>query len=135
MIEVSKKAESIIAGMIQDEGGETFFLRVAIEDGGCSGLSYKIKLDDQLSGEDSTIQADGFKIVWEKASEEFLAGVKIDYIDQGMTGGFTIDNPNAKATCGCGASFRTATYKGARKKNVTRNIRPDSDANQIKRKK
>jgi len=116
MIEISKTAESMISQMISDAEIANTFLRIGIEDGGCSGLSYQIKLDDTLLEEDNFMQNGEFKVVWDTRSEEYLQGLKIDYLEQGMTGGFTLDNPNAKATCGCGASFRTATFKGARKK-------------------
>ncbi|GKU77165.1 iron-sulfur cluster assembly accessory protein [Paenibacillus sp. L3-i20] len=116
MIEISDKAKSIIDQMIIENDDTNLFLRVGIDDGGCSGLSYNIKLDDSLSEFDQFIQNENFKVVWDNRTEEYLEGVKIDYMNQGMTGGFTIDNPNAKATCGCGASFRTATFKGTRKK-------------------
>lgn len=116
MIEISDKAKSIINQMISENGDTSLFLRVGIDDGGCSGLSYNIKLDDSLSEFDKFIQNDNIKVVWDNRTEEYLEGVSIDYMNQGMTGGFTIDNPNAKATCGCGASFRTATFKGTRKK-------------------
>ncbi|WP_341282055.1 iron-sulfur cluster assembly accessory protein [Paenibacillus sp. FSL H8-0537] len=116
MIEISEKAKSAIHQMILDKNIADLFLRVGIEDGGCSGLSYNIKLDDLLTEEDEVLPTETFNIVWDKRSIEFLEGIKIDYQNQGMTGGFTIYNPNAKASCGCGASFRTATYKGNRKK-------------------
>ncbi|WP_339204368.1 iron-sulfur cluster assembly accessory protein [Paenibacillus sp. FSL K6-3182] len=116
MIEISEKAESIINQMVIDSGNDRTFLRVGVEDGGCSGLSYNIKLDDTITNDDHSLQTDHINVVWNTQSEPYLAGVKIDYVEQGMTGGFTIDNPNAKATCGCGASFRTATFKGKREK-------------------
>ncbi|MFC5650934.1 HesB/IscA family protein [Paenibacillus solisilvae] len=116
MIEISDKAKSIIDQMIIENGDKKLFLRVGIDDGGCSGLSYNIKFDDSFSEFDKFIQNENFKVVWDNRTEEYLEGIKIDYMNQGMTGGFTIDNPNAKATCGCGASFRTATFKGTRKK-------------------
>ncbi|OMF67173.1 HesB/IscA family protein [Paenibacillus glucanolyticus] len=116
MIEISDKAKSVIDEMIHTNSDSNLFLRVGIEDGGCSGLSYHIKLDNTLTEHDNVLPQERFQIVWDKRSEDFLEGIQIDYMDQGMTGGFTIDNPNAKATCGCGASFRTATYKGNRQK-------------------
>lgn len=116
MIEISDKAKSVIHQMIMDENIADQFLRLGIEDGGCSGLSYNIVLDNLLTEEDEVLPTENFNIVWDKQSIEFLKGIIIDYQHQGMTGGFTIDNPNAKASCGCGASFRTATYKGDRKK-------------------
>jgi len=116
VIEMSKEAEEMINEMIVEQGDSSLFLRVGVEDGGCSGLSYSIKLDEELTEDDEVINEGRFKVVWNKRSEPFLSGVIIGYQHQGMTGGFTIDNPNAKATCGCGASFRTATYRGERKK-------------------
>lgn len=115
-IELSKKAESMIYQMILDTGITNMFLRVGIDDGGCSGISYSIKLDDMLTEEDSSMQTEKFKVIWDRPSEPFLDGTIIDYQEQGMIGGFTINNPNATATCGCGASFRTATFKGKRNK-------------------
>lgn len=116
MIEISEKAGEILSQMISESGVSEMFLRIGIDDGGCSGLSYNIKLDDNLTEVDHSLQNNGFQVVWDSRHEEYLEGMKIDYLNQGMTGGFTIDNPNAKATCGCGASFRTATFKGTRKK-------------------
>ncbi|OBZ19394.1 hypothetical protein A8L34_07785 [Bacillus sp. FJAT-27264] len=116
MIEVSEEAQLAIQQMIQENEGSNLFLRVGIEDGGCSGLSYSLKLDDELSGEDEVLQYERFNVAWDKRSIEFLEGIKIDYKNQGMVGGFTIDNPNARTTCGCGASFRTATYRGKSQK-------------------
>lgn len=116
MIEISDKAKSIIEEMINDNGNENLFLRVGIDAGGCSGLSYNIRLDDSITEFDRITQDDQIRVAWDNRTEEYLQGVHIDYLNQGMTGGFTIDNPNAKATCGCGASFRTANFKGTRQK-------------------
>ncbi|MCU6712866.1 iron-sulfur cluster assembly accessory protein [Paenibacillus sp. J5C_2022] len=116
MIEISSRAKSMIDQMITENDISSLFLRVGIEDGGCSGLSYNMKLDDAMTEHDRFIHNQDFKVVWDQRIEQYLKGMKIDYQHQGMTGGFTIDNPNAKATCGCGASFRTANYKGSKKK-------------------
>ena len=90
MIEISEKAKSAIHQMILDKNIADLFLRVGIEDGGCSGLSYNIKLDDLLTEEDEVLPTETFNIVWDKRSIEFLEGIKIDYQNQGMTGGFTM---------------------------------------------
>jgi len=116
MIEISEEAKEMIHGMILENETSNLFLRVGIDDGGCSGLSYNIKLDDELTEEDEVLQNELFHIVWNKNSVEYIEGIKIGFKNQGMTGGFTIDNPNAKTTCGCGASFRAATYRGVPKK-------------------
>ncbi|MCE5172709.1 iron-sulfur cluster assembly accessory protein [Paenibacillus profundus] len=102
--------------MLKDIGAEPYFLRLGVSDGGCSGLSYSILFDDSRQEDDRVIEWKGFEVVIGNASEEYFEGVHIDYMETGMTGGFTIDNPNAKFTCGCGASFRTAAYRGKAKK-------------------
>lgn len=116
MIEVSAEAQAAIQQMIQENDASGLFLRVGIEDGGCSGLSYSLKLDDVLTEGDELLRYESINVVWDKRSVEFLEGIRIDYSNQGMVGGFTIDNPNARTTCGCGASFRTATHRGKSQK-------------------
>jgi len=116
MIEISDFAATNIQDMLRQNDMQNFYLRVGVEDGGCSGLSYSMRFDDIQLEEDRVLEQNGIKMLINAESEPYLVGVKIDYKLQGMTGGFTIDNPNAKFSCGCGASFRTATYKGAPKK-------------------
>ncbi|GGG69401.1 HesB/IscA family protein [Paenibacillus radicis (ex Gao et al. 2016)] len=116
MIQISDTAADKITEMIGDMESDRYFLRVGVSDGGCSGLSYSIRFDDTLAEEDQVIGWERFQVVIDYASVEYLEGIQIDYKDMGMSGGFTIDNPNAKFSCGCGASFRTATYRGKSKK-------------------
>lgn len=116
MIELSQKAATMIDQLIAQQEDSNLFLRIGIEDGGCSGLSYLIHLDDTRNEYDHYLEHDGITVAWDSRAEQYIEGIKIDYMEQGMSDGFTIDNPNAKATCGCGASFRTATYKGTRNK-------------------
>ena len=116
MIEISDKASSQIHEMLDNNDIQGLFLRVGVVDGGCSGLSYDLRFDDSRSGEDLVFEIDGLQVLIASSSEEYLRGLKIDYKEQGMTGGFTMDNPNVKASCGCGASFRTATYRGKAQK-------------------
>jgi len=116
MIEISDFAATHIQDMLDQNDMQNLYLRVGVEDGGCSGLSYSMRFDDTLLEEDRILEQNGIKMLIDAESEPYLVGVKIDYKLQGMTGGFTIDNPNAKFSCGCGASFRTATYKGTPKK-------------------
>ncbi|MCQ6557383.1 HesB/IscA family protein [Paenibacillus mendelii] len=116
MIEISEMASSQIHEMLRHHDIPDLFLRVGVVDGGCSGLSYDLRFDDSQSAEDLIYEIDGLKVLVDSSSEEYLRGLKIDYKAQGMTGGFTMDNPNVKASCGCGASFRTATYRGKAQK-------------------
>ncbi|MFF2888309.1 HesB/IscA family protein [Paenibacillus sp. NPDC057967] len=116
MIEISENASEQILEMLDNLNLEHMYLRVGVVDGGCSGLSYDLRFDDQRTEEDIFLSMNGFQVIVESRSMPFLEGLKIDYQRQGMTGGFTMDNPNVKASCGCGASFRTAMYKGTAKK-------------------
>jgi len=73
--------------------------------GGCSGFQYGFKFDDYLSDEDTQIEKDGMVLLVDPLSIQYLAGSTVDYID-GLEGArFVVNNPNATATCGCGASF------------------------------
>jgi iron-sulfur cluster assembly protein len=68
--------------------------------------------DTEINEEDKHLEIEGLEVVVEKENIPMLEGVKIDYKQNMMGGGFTIDNPNAIANCGCGSSFRTATNEG-----------------------
>ncbi|MCR8842381.1 iron-sulfur cluster assembly accessory protein [Paenibacillus sp. SC116] len=116
MIEISDKAADQINEMLSTLDWQNVFLRVGVVDGGCSGLSYDLRPDDTKTEVDLSLEEKGVHIIMDAKSVEFLVGLKIDYKVQGMTGGFTMDNPNVRASCGCGASFRTATYRGSAKK-------------------
>ena len=87
------------------EIGSSKHLRIAVEGGGCSGFKYEITLDDQVSDEDQIFDKNGAKVIIDPISIEFLAGAIIDYTDELIGAKFTIDNPNATASCGCGTSF------------------------------
>jgi len=84
---------------------ETAFLRMAVKGGGCSGMSYSLEFDTELGPHDKTFEIDGIKVVVDKKSYLYLNGTTLDYVQQGLTGGFTFVNPNAKSSCGCGTSF------------------------------
>lgn len=116
MIQISEKASMKISDMMTEDPQNNRFLRLGVEDGGCSGLSYLLAFDAEQSDKDLLIDKDPLKVLIDKNSERFVRGVNIDYKDNPMGGGFTIDNPNARATCGCGSSFRTVDYRGHAKK-------------------
>lgn len=117
MITISESASDKIKEMLEQEGAPELFLRVGVKEGGCTGFSYGMGFDDELQAGDQTIEHDGFKVVVDEESSKYLAGLEIDWKESAMGGGFTMNNPNAIATCGCGSSFRTATAAG----------KPDSD--------
>ena len=83
------------------EGG----LRLGVKGGGCSGMSYVLEFDSEKGPHDREFDLDGVKVVVDKKSYLYLNGTTLDYVTQGLTGGFTFVNPNAKSSCGCGTSF------------------------------
>jgi iron-sulfur cluster assembly accessory protein len=112
MIEVTEQAAFQIKDMLKDaEDGEKY-VRLAVHGGGCSGLSYGLGFEVEPKEDDTVLEFFGVEFVIDKESAPIVKGVKIDYKQSMLGGGFTIDNPNAIASCGCGSSFRTATNAG-----------------------
>ncbi len=112
MIHISEAASDMIKEMLEAEGNPNLFLRLSVNEGGCSGFSYGLSFDDEQTDEDQTLTVSGIKVIVDQESMKYLYGVEIDYKESGLGGGFTIDNPNATVTCGCGNSFRTAAAAG-----------------------
>lgn len=112
MITVTESAVSQIMEMMKDEGNDNLYLRVGVKGGGCSGLSYGMGFEQAKTNDDIEFEQHGLKIIVNQEDAPILKGVKIDYKQNMMGGGFTIDNPNAIATCGCGSSFKTAENAG-----------------------
>jgi len=88
----------------QQEMTEDFGLRIGVEGGGCSGMSYVLGFDQKKDG-DQEFYIDGIKVYMHKAHGLYLAGMEINYQDGLNARGFTFNNPNAASTCGCGTSF------------------------------
>ena len=84
---------------------ETVFLRMGVKGGGCSGMSYVLEFDTEQGPHDKEFEIDGVKVVVDRKSYLHLNGTTLDYVTQGLTGGFTFVNPQAKSSCGCGTSF------------------------------
>ncbi|MGG4550809.1 HesB/IscA family protein [Paenibacillus humicus] len=112
MINISDSAMARIKQMLEQEETPDMFLRLGVNEGGCSGFSYGMGLDDQESEEDVHMDVNGLKVVVDKDSIRYLNGLEIDFKESGMSGGFTIHNPNAIASCGCGQSFRMRGEEG-----------------------
>lgn len=89
---------------INADTGEAKALRVAVEGGGCSGFQYEIKLDDPTE-DDMVLEKDGQKVLIDSVSLPFLTDAVIDFTEELIGARFTIENPNATASCGCGTSF------------------------------
>lgn len=112
LLTITEAASFQIKDMMKDNGEEGKFLRVAVKGGGCSGLSYGMGFEHEVKEDDFQFEQHGIHVVVDKESLLILKGVIIDYKQSLMGGGFTIDNPNAIASCGCGSSFRTAANAG-----------------------
>ena len=106
MITVSEQAkERAIHLMKEEQKPEGAFIRVGVEGGGCSGLSYKLEFDNIIKEGDQVFEDKGIKVVVDKKSFLYLVGTELDYTG-GLNGkGFVFINPNASRTCGCGESF------------------------------
>ncbi|OFY85843.1 MAG: heme biosynthesis protein HemY [Bacteroidetes bacterium RIFCSPLOWO2_12_FULL_35_15] len=106
MITVSENAKQHALALIKQENRpEGTFIRVGVDGGGCSGLSYKLTFDDKIQEGDQFFEDKGIKIAVDKKSFLYLVGTELDFIG-GLNGkGFVFNNPNASRTCGCGESF------------------------------
>jgi iron-sulfur cluster assembly protein len=107
-IYISDKAKQKVLQLMGDAGianNPSYFLRVGVEGGGCSGLSYKLDFDNEQKPTDQVFQDKGLKIVTDLKSFLYLVNTTLDFSD-GLNGkGFQFINPNASRTCGCGESF------------------------------
>ena len=106
MITVSENAKQHALDLIKNENRPNdTFIRVGVDGGGCSGLSYKLEFDNQIKEGDQVFEDKGIKIAVDKKSFLYLIGTELDYTG-GLNGkGFVFNNPNANNTCGCGESF------------------------------
>lgn len=105
MIDITERAEEKIQDIIIEENNPNVKLRVFVQGGGCSGFSYGFTLDEDQNEDDFVITRPHATILVDSMSAQYLTGAKIDYKEDLMGSSFTIDNPNAVTTCGCGSSF------------------------------
>ncbi len=107
MIKVSDLAKKKAIALMEEDGfnAENDYIRVGVKSGGCSGLTYDLKFDNQISQDDKVFEDNGVKIAVDKKSFLYLIGTTLEY-SGGLNGkGFYFNNPNAQRTCGCGESF------------------------------
>ncbi|MVO10528.1 iron-sulfur cluster assembly accessory protein [Flavobacterium sp. TP390] len=107
MIKVSDTASRKIIEMMKDDGFDAAkdYVRVGVKSGGCSGLSYELKFDNEISENDKVFEDNNVKVAVEKKSFLYLIGTTLEF-SGGLNGkGFVFNNPNAQRTCGCGESF------------------------------
>jgi iron-sulfur cluster insertion protein len=104
-IQVTQNALSKVRSLVEEEENPNLVLRVYVTGGGCSGFQYGFSFDEELGEDDTLIEKDGVRVVIDPMSYPYLVGAKVDY-QEGLQGSrFTVENPNAASTCGCGASF------------------------------
>ena len=105
MIALTDNAAVKVKELVAAEGEDALALRVAVRPGGCSGFSYEMFFDTDVAADDITADFGGVKVVVDPSSAQLLTGATLDYKDGLQQAGFSIDNPNAQRTCGCGQSF------------------------------
>ena len=112
VLSLSDAAAAKLRDLTKDEPSPNIGLRVYVYSGGCSGYRYGMMLEDQPTAEDNVLEANGVRVYVDGNSIPLISGSQIDYVDTLMGAGFTVNNPNAVAACGCGSSFRTADDAG-----------------------
>jgi iron-sulfur cluster insertion protein len=105
MITLTEPALEKIAGILAEENNPKVKLRTFVQGGGCSGFSYGFTLDEEQNEDDFVIDNNGIVVLIDSMSMQYLQGATIDYKEELMGSSFTINNPNAQTTCGCGSSF------------------------------
>ena len=97
----AKRVNAILSG----EKKEGFSLRISVNGGGCSGMSYNLTFDENQKEFDKIYHSKGVKIICDIKSWFYVKGTEIDFSNDLLSGGFKLNNPNANKTCGCGTSF------------------------------
>ena len=104
-ISLTDSATAKVAELLEQEGNPALALRVAVRPGGCSGFSYEMFFDSDIAGDDLSSSYGSVRVVVDPSSAQLLMGATLDYKDSLQGGGFSINNPNATRSCGCGQSF------------------------------
>ena len=104
-VTLTETAAKQVKKLMQEQKLEQVFLRMGVKGGGCSGLSYSLEFDTEKGKQDKTFEIDGVPVVVDAKSYLYLNGTTLDYVTEGLQGGFTFVNPQAKSSCGCGTSF------------------------------
>jgi iron-sulfur cluster assembly accessory protein len=107
LITMTPTAAEKVRELLKQENDPGLALRVFVAGGGCSGLQYGMTLDEEQEG-DTVISHSDFRVLVDEMSLGYITGSEVDYVDSLMGAGFTVNNPNAVSSCGCGHSFKTA---------------------------
>jgi iron-sulfur cluster assembly accessory protein len=105
LIRVTPSAAEKVSSLLTKQGRPAGVLRVAVLGGGCSGLQYKMDLQDAPANRDILVQSGGIKVVVDPKSALYVTGSELDYVEALQGGGFKVKNPNAASSCSCGESF------------------------------
>ncbi len=105
LIKVTETAARKVNSLLQKQGRPQGVLRVAVVGGGCSGLQYKMDLQDHPANRDFLVHSAGVRVVVDPKSALYVSGSELDYVEALQGGGFKVKNPNAATTCSCGESF------------------------------
>lgn len=105
LIKLTSSAANKVTTLLTKQGRPEGVLRVAVVGGGCSGLQYKMDLQDAPANRDFLVRSGGVKVVVDPKSALYVTGSELDYVDALSDGGFKVTNPNAATTCSCGESF------------------------------
>src|SRR5258707_8432193 len=111
IISMTSAAADKVRELLVQENDPSLGLRIFVAGGGCSGLQYGMTLDEEQDG-DTVIAVGGFNVLVDEMSVGYITGSEVDYVDSLMGAGFTVNNPNAVSSCGCGHSFKTADGGG-----------------------
>ena len=104
LIKLTENAGKKVSSLLTKQGRATGVLRVAVVGGGCSGLQYKMDLQDSPANRDILVETAGVRVVVDPKSALYVTGSELDYLDT-LDGGFKVTNPNAATSCSCGESF------------------------------
>jgi iron-sulfur cluster insertion protein len=108
MITITDNATIKLRDILAEENNPDLKLRIFVQGGGCSGMSYGFTLDEVANEDDFTLDESGVQVLVDSMSMQYLTGASIDYKEDLMGATFSILNPNAQTTCGCGSSFSPA---------------------------
>ena len=105
MIDLQESAVIKLRELIAEEGNPDLKLRIFVQGGGCSGMQYGFTFDEEQNEDDFDLEFEGVGLLVDSMSAQYLQGARIKYTEDAMGASFSIDNPQAQTTCGCGSSF------------------------------
>jgi iron-sulfur cluster assembly accessory protein len=105
LVRLTENAAAKVSSLLSKQGRPDGVLRVAVVGGGCSGLQYKMDLQDRPQNRDILVESGGVRVVVDPKSALYVTGSELDYVDSLTEGGFKVHNPNAATSCSCGESF------------------------------